>query len=479
MKLDWYTPCMETQRWSALLAHWSGGRGPRYVQLSAALQGCIENGQVGNAEQLPSERHLAELLNLSRSTVVAAYEHLASEGWVSRRQGSGTHVSPTAPRQAEVLALRSPLRAAQQTPGELDLTIAVPTLTPAQHTRLRAAGEGAFSESAYHPLGLPDLRETLAQLYTRSGLPTTPEQIIVTTGAQQAISVIASTFLKRGDRALLETPTYFGAIDVFRAAGAHLLGVPVTAQGVRPGDFGQQLAAGPRLAFLTPTFQNPTGTVLPARSRERLAELIAQAQLPTIEDETLSDLGFEATPLPPRLASFSPDAPIICVGSLSKLFWAGLRVGWMRLPSALAAPLIQSKTLCDFGSSMPSQVIALSLLQDLPALRAERRESVLPARDLLVKLLREHLPEWTFEVPSGGQFLWAELPTRNATGYTHAARRLGVRLFPGASMGVTDLPDAYLRLPFTVPPEHLPEAVARLAAAWQGFRERGAGERLA
>ncbi|GGR07993.1 aminotransferase-like domain-containing protein [Deinococcus ruber] len=470
---------METQRWSALLAHWSGGRGPRYVQLSQALQGCIECGQVGSAEQLPSERHLADLLNLSRSTVVAAYEHLASEGWVSRRQGSGTHVSPTAPRQAEVLALRSPLRTGHQPPGELDLTIAVPTLTPVQQARVQQASAGAFSESVYHPLGLADLRATLAQLYSRSGLPTTPEQIIVTTGAQQAISIIASTFLKRGDCALLETPTYFGAIDVFRAAGARLLGSPVTAQGVRPTDFEQQLAAGPRLAFLTPTFQNPTGTVLPAGSRERVAGLIAHAQLPTIEDETLIDLGLSATKLPPRLAAFAPTAPIICVGSLSKLFWAGLRVGWMRVPASLAAPLIQSKTLCDFGSSMPSQMIALNLLQDLPTLRAERRAAVLPARDLLVNLLREKLPDWSFEVPSGGQFLWAQLPTRNASGFTHAARRHGVRLFPGASMGVTDLPDSYLRLPFTVPPEYLPEAVERLAAAWQSFRERGAGERLA
>ena len=468
---------METQRWSALLSQWGGGRGPRYVQLSAALQNCIQSGQVGNAEQLPSERQLADLLHLSRSTVVAAYEHLASEGWVSRRQGSGTHVSPTAPRPAEVMALRSPVRTAQ-TSGEFDLTIAVPTLTQAQHARLQQVGSAGYTESAYHPLGLPELRARLAQLYSQAGLPTTPEQMIVTTGAQQAISVIATTFLKRGDHALLETPTYFGAIDVFRAAGARLLGVPVTAQGVRPDDFAQQLTAGPRLAFLTPSFQNPTGTVLPARSRQRLAEMIDDAQLPTIEDETLIDLSFESGP-PPRLASFAPDAPIICVGSLSKLFWAGLRVGWLRLPPALAAPIIQAKTLSDFGSSMPSQVMALHLLQDLPALRAERRASVLPARDLLVSLLRAQLPDWTFTVPGGGQFLWAELPTRNAAGFTHAARRLGVRLFPGASMGVTDLPDSYLRLPFTVPPEQLPEAVARLATAWQSFRERGAGERLA
>ena len=469
---------MDTLRWSSLLAHWNAGRGPLYVQLGAALQDCIGGGRLAPGEQLPSERRLAELLQVSRSTVVAAYENLASEGWVSRRQGSGTHVSAAAPRLGEVLTLRSPVRG-DAPASELDLTIAVPVLGPAQQERLKRASEGAFSESLYHPLGLPELRATLAEMYAQQGLPTRVEQIVVTTGAQQAISVIAGALLRRGDAALLETPTYFGAIDVFRAAGARLLGVPVQHDGIASAAFQAQLAAAPRLAFLTPTFQNPTGSVLPLASRTRVAQLIAAANLPTVEDDTLIDLGFGEAAPPPRLARLEPRAPIVCVGSLSKLFWAGLRVGWMRLPDALAGPVVQGKTLADFGSSMPSQLIALGLLRELPALRAERRASVLPARDLLVALLREHLPDWTYQVPEGGQFLWAQLPTRNAAGFTHLARRYGVRLFPGASMGVTDLPDSFLRLPFTLPAQQLPEAVSRLRRAWDSFQERGAAERLA
>ncbi len=484
---------MDSLRWSSLLAHWSAGRGPMYVRLGAALQGCISGGHLAPGEQLPSERRLAELIQVSRSTVVAAYEELAAGGWISRRQGSGTHVGVAAPRLAEVLALRSPVRGspvsgspvrpALQSEGEFDLTIAVPGLGPVQQERLKRAsasqGVKAFSESLYHPLGLPDLRATLAEMYARQGLPTRAEQIVVTTGAQQAISVIAGAVLRRGDAVLLETPTYFGAIDVFRAAGARLLGGAVGPDGMQPTAFQAQLGAGPRLAFLTPTFQNPTGGVMPAHARARLARMIAGAQLPTIEDDTPIDLGFGEDSPPPRLAALEPRAPIVCVGSLSKLFWAGLRVGWMRLPDALAAPIIQSKTLADFGSAMPSQLIALELLRELPILRAERRASVLPARDLLVTLLREHLPDWTYQVPAGGQFLWAQLPTRNAAGFTHLARRYGVRLFPGASMDVTDLPDSFLRLPFTLPVQYLPEAVARLKLAWISFQERGTAERLA
>lgn len=470
---------MDHPRWAALLEGWRQGQGALYTQLARSLQAKIEAGQLAGGEQLPAERALAELLGISRSSVVAAYDHLAAGNWVTRRRGSGTHVAPHAPRQAEVLALRTPVQRPYALADELDFTHAVPYLTPAHRDQMREAAQDAFHESLYHPLGLMELRDLLAQQYTREGLPTRAEQVFVTNGAQQAISLIAGALLRRGDVALLETPTYFGAIDVFRASGAELVGVPVEADGVR-ADVIQQAAKehGPRLAFLTPTFQNPTGTVMPERTRQRVAQFIADSDLPTIEDDTLIDLSFGAAP-PPRVATFAPGAPIVNVGSLSKLYWAGLRVGWMRVPDRLHAPLMQAKTLSDFGGSLPSQHVALKLLSDWEGLRRERRENVTRARDLLAQLLRQNLPEWTFAVPSGGQFLWVELPTPHASHFTHQAARYGVRLFPGASMGVAELPDRYLRLPFTLDPERLPEAVARLKAAWDDFGARHGGERLA
>jgi DNA-binding transcriptional MocR family regulator len=479
-------PFSDPPNWATLLAHWRTGPGPLHTRLTASLRACIHAGDLGPGDALPAERTLAELLLVSRSTVVTALEALEEEGWVTRRQGSGTHVAATAPRRAEVLTLRSPVPQSQLTgvtesmPAELDLTIAVPSLTDSQRQQLHTASADAFRDSLYYPLGMPELRAQLAALYTRDGLPTTPEQVIITNGAQQAISVIATIFLRRGDTALLETPTYFGAIDVFRASGAMLSGVPVTPDGVQADAFAAALRTGsPRLAFLTPTFQNPTGTVLPPQTRERLAAHITDAGLPTIEDDTLIDLGFTADRLPPRLSAYAPEGQIINVGSLSKLYWAGLRVGWLRAPRPLLAQLAQAKTLADFGSSLPSQAIALNLLADLPGLRQARRRSVTPARDLLVRLLREQLPEWSFTVPAGGQFLWVDLPTPHVTAFTLFAQSYGVRLFPGASMGVQPLPDSFLRIPFTLPTEHLPEAVRRLAQAWQAYRARGGAARLA
>lgn len=470
---------MDSVRWSALLEGWREGRGLLYAQLAGKIRSAVQAGQLQGGEQLPAERALAGLLGISRSSVVAAYEELAAENWVTRRRGSGTHVAGHAPRQAELLTLRTPAQRPFIPADELDFTHAVPHLTAAHRTELQQAAQDSFHESLYHPLGLMDLRALLAEVYTAEGLPTRAEQVFITNGAQQGISLIGTAFLRPRDHVLLETPTYFGAIDVFRAAGAELIGVPVTEQGVQAQAFvGAVKAHTPRLAFLTPTFQNPTGTVIPQSARERIAQTIADAGLPTLEDDTLIDLSFGAEP-PPRIATFAPNAPIINVGSLSKLYWAGLRVGWMRVPDSLHAQLTQVRTLADFGGSLPAQHIALKLLQDLPRLRAERRENVKHARDLLAQLLRTHLPDWKFDVPDGGQFLWVELPGAQASSFTHQAARYGLRLFPGASMGVTELSDKYLRLPFTLNPARLPDAAEGLKTAWNEFKARASGERLA
>jgi DNA-binding transcriptional MocR family regulator len=471
-------PSSDPLKWAALLANWQTGEGALYLRLSRTVQSHIQSGHLAPWERLPAERSLAAQLGISRSTVVAAYDGLVSEGWIARQRGSGSRVARSAPRTASLLTLRSP-QAAGGVIGEIDLTIAVPYLSPSHQARLQAASAHAFTHSRYHPPGLPELRAYLAQMYTAQGLPTTYEQVIVTSGAQQAISLVATALLRSGDLVVLETPTYFGAIDVFRAAGAELRGVPVGERGVDPDAFAAALRSSPRLAFLTPTFQNPTGTVMPARARQRIARLCLDQQLPLIEDDSLIDLAFSELDPPPRLSQYEPGAPILNVGSLSKVFWAGLRVGWLRMPHSLSAQLTQHKTLADFGSSLPSQAMALALLHDLDSIRSERRTALGPERDRLASLLSIHLPDWRFDVPPGGQFLWLTLPTEQATAYTHLARRHGVRLFPGAAMSVGPAPDNTLRLPFTLPPEQLEEAVLRLARAWAEFVERVPVERLA
>ncbi|WP_309570933.1 aminotransferase class I/II-fold pyridoxal phosphate-dependent enzyme, partial [Deinococcus sp.] len=201
-------PLPDAPRWSALLGGWRAHPGPLHARLSTALRGAITSGHLAPGERLPAERPLAALLGVSRSTVVGAFDDLAAGGWVTRRVGSGTHVSATAPRGSPVMTLRTPVSAGL-TDDTLDFTIAVPLLTEAQRMQMREAAQDAFHESVYHPHGLPELRAVIAGVYTREGLPTLAEQVVVTSGAQQAISLIAGTLLRRGDHALLETPTYF------------------------------------------------------------------------------------------------------------------------------------------------------------------------------------------------------------------------------------------------------------------------------
>ena len=173
-----------------------------------------------------------------------------------------------------MLTLRTP---AGGVAGDLDFTIAVPLLDDDQRAELASFGPDAFADAAYHPLGLPALRDALAARYCAEGLATRPEQIVVTTGAQQGISLAIAAFLRPRDACLIESPTFFGAIDALRAAGARLVGVPVGEEGVDPGQFASLLTARqPRLAFLTPTFQNPTGTVLPREARGQVGAALAR-----------------------------------------------------------------------------------------------------------------------------------------------------------------------------------------------------------
>lgn len=454
--------------WLVILEGWDSGSGPRYRRLASRIADAAASGRLASGQALPAERAMAAMLGISRTTVVAAYDLLAGDGWVERRVGSGTRVAGGVRSHDTLLALRTPTLL----PADLDFTIAVPRLSAAQTEELTRLAVGAFTEHTYHPLGLPALRERVAARYCEDGLSTRPEQILITSGAQQAIALIVATLVRPWDSVLVESPTFFGAIDVLRSAQATLVGVEM--KDLQRGDVGPDPGQH-TLAFLTPTFQNPTGTVIGQLARDRIARQLAD--VPIIEDDSLIDLAFTDDPLPQRISAKARLG--ISVGSLSKLYWSGLRVGWLRAPEELLPQLAQTKTLADFGTSLPSQHIACSLIDDLPRLRAERRASTQPSLDLLVALLREHLPSWRFQVPDGGQFLWIELPTRNATGYTQVAGRHGLRLYPGVAMGVGPIADSWLRLPFTMPMSLLPEAVGRMAAAWSEFVRRDAQERLA
>jgi DNA-binding transcriptional MocR family regulator len=321
----------------------------------------------------------------------------------------------------------------------------------------------------YEPLGYPPLRRAIAQYVTRRGLPTTPEQILVTSGAQQALHLTALLAIRPGDPVLVENPTYPGALDAFTAAGARLSSVGVGAQGTDVSALAAQLARQSfRLVYLIPTFHNPVGGVLPASGRRTVARLVQQHRTLLVDDQTLAALDF-GTPPPPPIASFAPDASILTIESLSKLGWGGLRVGWIRAPEPLIAQLGRLKAVVDLGSAVPAQIVATRLLEQFDAVQAARRAVLVARRDAASALLARHLPTWTWEQPQGGLCFWIRLPSGDATEFAQVALRHGVSLVAGPVAAVDDSCGAYLRLPFGRQPTELAQGIARLATAWAAY----------
>ena len=464
---------------------WRQGAGPLHQRLAAALASAAERQDLLPGMKLPPERALAAQLGVARTTVSAAYGQLEHRGLVHRRQGRGTHVigadGPDGGARAADLATslqRNVLfRRIGESPADaIDLLgSCAPPSRPVRDVLAAAARLVNVGELAggpgYLPLGYPPLRRAIASELTAQGLVTGEEEILVTGGAQQAISLLASCYVTPGAVVVVEDPTFPGAIDAFRAAGGRILTVPVRRDGADPAVLAATLSQGAaRLVYLMPTFQNPTGAVMPQQARREVARLCRISGIPAIEDNTLADLSLGSEP-PPPLAASACGAHIVSVGSLSKVSWAGLRVGWIRAPRPLIARLGRLKAVADLGTSLVSQAIAVHLLHDGDRIRRLRRREVAGRLAVLQDLLPRGLPDWSWRRPAGGLTVWARLPDGSASDLAQVARRHGVLIAPGPVMSATGRFDDYVRLPFDYPPETLREGIGRLARAWRAYHD--------
>ncbi|MGH8982961.1 MAG: PLP-dependent aminotransferase family protein, partial [Acidimicrobiia bacterium] len=240
----------------------------------------------------------------------------------------------------------------------------------------------------------------------RGRLPTAPEQILVTTGAQQAINLAAVEFVSAGDPLVVESPTFAGTLDSFRARGARLAPVPVDADGVDADGVSELVdRLRPAAVYLMPSFHNPTGVALSESRRRQLAEVCAATGVPVIEDNALEHNRLEIEPPPPIAAFAPPDAPVLTVGSFSKLAWGGLRLGWMRGPEPLVDRIAQRKVIADLGTPLLDQAVGVRLLGHVDRLRADRQTELRANLALVGSLLRERLPDWEWDAPQGGPSL--------------------------------------------------------------------------
>ncbi len=468
-----------------LLGSWSERAGPRYERLTDAFEQLIRSGELPVETRLPAERWLAQRLGVSRSTIVAAYALLQERGWVSSRRGSGTRVALLSPQQSTHLR-RQQLKPLAHGPvidtylseefESIDLSAGAPSwpagLDPALCAVTPDQIEPLLDEYGYAPQGLLRLRQAIADLYTANRLRTQPEQILITSGAQQAISLLATLLLQRGDTIVLENPTFFGAIDAFRAAGARLTTVPIGPLGLNMRVLRDQLSARTaQCLYLIPTFHNPTGNTLTEMDRREIVLLAHAASIPIIEDLTLGFNALDREP-PPPLACYGQEGVILTIGSLSKIFWAGLRVGWIRGPVTIIERLARLKAVTDLGSSLISQLLAVQLLPHLESVKQLRRAELAPRRDLILKLLEKQVPSWQCQCPKGGLFIWAQLPHGDARDLAQEAMHLGVKITPGTTLSVDESHSAWLRLPFLLPPDRLQIGIQRLIRAWERYESR-------
>jgi DNA-binding transcriptional MocR family regulator len=448
-----------------LLGEWRGG-GTAYLELAAALRALIVEGRLPPYTRLPSERALAGAVGVSRNTATGALEALRQEGYLESRRGAGSWIrypEPAAPRPDE------PSPAAT---GVLDMTVASPA-APAGLATLAAAAAtalgGELGSSGYAPFGLGAARSAVADHLTRRGLASDADQILITQGSLHGFDLCLRTLARPGDRVLVETPTYPAALDAIAAHHCHAVGVPVGEDGWDDAQMRAALRdARPRLAYLIPDFHNPTGRLASDLARARLAREARAAGVTIVSDEGLADLWLESSPGPrPRsLGGSHPRAPVLVLSSLSKTVWGGLRSGWIRGDAELLRRIAAARSSQDICGPVLDQLLAVEALRRLETIAGDRRAGLRERRDALVAALAAHRPEWRVSPPPGGLCLWVELP-EGVSGSALAVRALqhGVRVAPGARFGPDGGFERRLRLPFTLPPEQLEEAVRRLAAA--------------
>ncbi|WP_374776746.1 PLP-dependent aminotransferase family protein [Streptomyces sp. NBC_01310] len=464
-----------------VLGGWTAGSGPLYRRLAAALRSAVRTGDLAPGDRLPAERTLAAALGVSRATVAAAYDELRGVGAVDSRRGSGTRVArlpggALRPVDGRVRGGTSAALVQRLVDGPaevISLSVAAEGAAPEVRealTALLADGlDPLLAQTGYHPGGLPELRAALAERHTAGGLPTRPGQILVTTGATQALELVARLYVRRGSAVVVETPSWPGCLDALLAAGARPRRVPLDEDGVEPGGFRAALPAA-ALAHVTPTFHNPTGILMSAGRRERIAELAARAGVPLVEDLAYDTRLWDG-PEPGPVAAHAPaGAEVLSVGSLAKSVWGGLRIGWLRGPAPVVERLARLKARADLGSPLLDQALAVRLLPRVDALRAGR---AVVLRDRLAGLeasLSRELPGWTWQRPAGGGALWIRLPGgARAAVFAQVALRHGVELIPGSATDPSGAHDAYVRLPFTLPEPRLAELVTRLSTAWAAY----------
>jgi 2-aminoadipate transaminase len=482
---------------------------PIYRQIEQSLQLQIESGALSPGTKLPASRKLAEMLGVSRIVVANAYEQLELKGLVFSRTGSGTFV-------AKVSSNAQPIEISGRIPGfpfwQQELlsrswksnhqNVAI-LLNNIAHSDMISFAE-RLSEDEIWPVddlrrsvhrvfqfedlaalnqsgvgvegfsGLLSLKLAIAKSLTGEGIPAAVEEIVVTSGVQQAIYLVARTLLKPGDQIIIENPTSYMAIDLFRSLDTRLISIDVDENGMQVDRLEDVLRAlHPKLIYLSPTFQNPTGTRLSGERRVRLMMLADENHIPILEDDSFGHLCFDGREKP-SLKALDPGGRVIYTGDFSTLLVPGIRVGYLAVSGPIHSHLMAEKYVSDLSTSELLQRTVCEYLNSGRYQPYLRKVSMVyrQRRDTMIEALARYFPEEIqWNAPSGGVYLWLCLPEGHSSyDLFRFAAMEGVTFVPGRFFFSGESPDNYLRLDFSInSAERISDGIQRLATAYKRY----------
>ena len=441
---------------------------PIYRQLADRIVEQIRAGILTDGQRLPPTRELAGQLGLNRTTVSAAYEVLESEGLIQGHVGRGSFVRyPSKPTPAD----SSVISFASSRPAQDDFPVAAFQATCRE---VIAGPMATVILQLGSPAGFPPLRHYLLERAREEGVAGPDDDILITSGCQQALDLLQRVLAPAGTTVAIEDPVYHGQRNVFRRSDIRLAPVPVVEHGVDVEHLARVFAQErPKLALLTPNFQNPTGSTLPLSSREAIVRLAGEFQVIAIENDIYGGLRYvgESLPTLKRLGG------AVLVRSFSKVAFPGLRVGWIIAPKALIADLTEARQWCDLHTDQLSQAVLLRFAESGRLAEHAERTRTLGRERLQAALFacEQHLPQGTaFTRPEGGMSIWVRLPEPlDAVELLPRAQRDGVSYVPGKHFAVGPHDARTLRLSFGgLPPSLIETGIARLGRLFQEEAER-------
>jgi len=469
---------------------------PLYRQLYDQLRSHIQSGRITRGERLPATRELAGLLGLNRATVAAAYELLENEGLMKGHVGRGSFVEgdPQLPARSTWTDLASPTESLPHLsmPAEgISFASSRPAgeLFPMEEFRITCeevirGRDAASILQLGSPSGYPPLRNYLLTEARGDGGADEADDILITSGCQQALDLLQRVLIRPGDTVALEDPVYPGLRGMFQSGGARLVGVPVGAHGIEPVALRSIVERErPRLLIVTPNFQNPTGATMPLASRQAILQLVREYGVMLIENDIYGLLRYEGEPVA-SLKQLDAHGDVISLGSFSKVAFPGLRVGWVIAAHPLIARLREAKQWCDLHSDQLSQAVMFRFAES--GRLAEHRKRVLSAGgerlSAVLSACKRHLPSgsrWTH--PQGGMNLWVRLPEPlDSADLLPRAEAANVNYLPGKYFAVSRTEPGALRLSFAgLTPARIHEGVAQLGAIFRTELERVRAHRRA